>query len=244
MKSKHLLWLYIAFCSLFISKIQNVNAADEYLSAHCIDLSRVSIPNQFEYAQIIFANSAFNGAPEIASFVCMLKNRYNIDAAIETGSQYGYTTSFLASIFNEVHTVEIVSSTYEVAQNNLRNFSNTICHLGCSTEVLKNILPGLESKPLLFYLDAHWEAYWPLRDEIEEISKTHRDNCIIMIDDIKVPGRPDIGFDWSGGDECSYEYVKDKLEKAFSEYNFYYVLPKRNESKAKLVIIPKKWAPL
>lgn len=244
MISKHLLCLSVVFCSLFVSKIHSANVANQDLSAHYIDLSHVFIPNQFGHTQAMLANGAFNGAPEISSFVSMLKNRYNIEVAVETGSQYGYTTSFLASVFNEVHTIEIVPSSYQAAQNNLRHFSNAICHLGSSNEVLKDILPALESKSLLFYLDAHWEEYWPLLDELEAISKTHKDNCIIVIDDVKVPIRPDIGYDAYGEHECSYEYVKDKLGEIYSAYEFYYVLPRRIESKAKLVVIPKKWAPL
>jgi predicted O-methyltransferase YrrM len=244
MIAKHLLCLSIVFCSLFVGSIQSAYAVDKDLSDHTIDLNHAYIPNQFGFGQILYANSAFNGAPEISAFISMLKNRYNIEAAVETGSQYGYTTSFLASTFDEVHTIEIVPSTYQVAQNNLRNFSNVTCHLGSSNDVLQKILPALESKPVLFYLDAHWEEYWPLLDEIEEISKTHKDNCIIVIDDVRVPGRPDIGYDWNGDNECSYEYVKNKLEKIYSSYDFYYLLPRRIESKAKLVVIPKKWAPL
>ncbi|MBS0652626.1 MAG: hypothetical protein JSR39_03775 [Verrucomicrobia bacterium] len=244
MISKLLLCLSMFFCSLFVGKIYSANAANEDLSAHYIDLGHAFVPNQFGQAQIMLANGAFNGAPEISSFVSMLKNHYNIEAAIETGSLYGHTTAFLASIFNEVHTIEIEPSNYQITLNTLSIFPNAVCHFGSSSSVLTEILPTLESKSLLFYLDAHWQEYWPLLDELEAISKTHKDNCIIVIDDFKVPTRPDIGYDAYGEHECSFEYVKDKLGEIYSAYDFYYVLPKRVESKAKLVVLPKNWSGL
>ena len=97
-------------------------------------------------------------------------------------------------------------------------------------------------------MDAHGFDYWPLLDEIDEIGKTHKDNCIIVIDDVMVPGRDDIGCDWypkyPGSSEylsCSHEYAKDKLAGAFTEYHDMYVVPHNPEMRAKLVVIPKKW---
>lgn len=246
MISKSLLCLSVIFGSLFACQVESASISHEDGPSHYIDLSRMDIPNQFGYFQHMFARGAFNWAPEIGSFVNMLKSRYNIKAAIETGTLYGHTTIFLASIFDQVHTIEINPSNYQASVSYLRSWPNAICHLGSSEQVLKQILPGLENQSLLFYLDAHWQDYWPLLDELEEISKTHKDNCIIVIDDFKVPGRPDIPYDISGSglDECSYDYVKCKLEKIYSDYNYYYVLPKRIDSKAKLVVIPKDWGSL
>jgi len=91
----------------------------------------------------------------------------------------------------------------------------------------------------LFYLDAHWEDYWPLRDEIIEIGKTHYDNCVIVIDDCKVPGRHDIPFDQYKGKECSFEYIQDLLRFVFSGYEIDYLIPANVQNRAKLVIMPK-----
>jgi len=241
MKGKHLLSLLVIFSSFFIGNVQSARFPNADPITHHIDLRHVNLSYQMGYIDSPLAHEAFNGAPEISCFVNMLLQRYHIQAAVETGSFHAHTTRFLASIFKQVHTIEIVPENYQVAQSRLSSFPNAVCHLGSSNEVLKEILPKFEGRTLLFYLDAHWETYWPLLDELEEISKTHKDNCIIVIDDVKVPGRPDIGFDAYGEYECSYEYVKNQLEKIYSAYDYYYILPRRNESKAKLLVLPKNW---
>lgn len=185
--------------------------------------------------------SAFNNAPEIGAFVAYLKRNFSIDVAIETGTCSGSSTVFFSLLFNEVHTMEIVEEFYKGACTNLRFCNNVICHLGSSEKILAELLPSLKGKPILFYLDAHWQ-YWPLLDELEEISKTHRDNCIIIVDDFKVPGRKDIPYDSYNNHECSYEYIKDQLDKVYSEYTYHYVIPKNKHSRAKFVAIPKKWS--
>ena len=211
MKAKHFLSLSLIFFSFFIGNVQTARFPDADPITHYIDLGHVNMSYQLGYIDSNLANGAFNGAPEISLFVNMLRSRYNIHVAIETGSLYGHTATFLASTFDEIHTIEIVPSNYLTSQNTLYPFPNAVCHLGSSEEVLKELLPLLKGKSLLFYLDAHWNEYWPLLNELEEISKTHKDNCIIIIDDFKVPGRPDIAYDAYGEHECSYEYVGNAL---------------------------------
>ena len=115
-------------------------------------------------------------------------------------------------------------------------------HLGNSSQILSQILPDLSSSRILFYLDAHWLSYWPLIDELEAISNTHRDDCIIVIDDVKVPERPEIPYDvYHETEECSYEYVKDALLKVYSSHVHFYAIPKSPTSRAKLVVLPADW---
>jgi len=183
----------------------------------------------------------FNKAPELAPFFGYLKSAYLIDTVIETGTWRGKTTAFFSFLFDQVHTIEISADVYRNAKKILKPYSNITCHLGSSEKVLSQLLPSLKGRPLLFYLDAHWRQFWPLLQELNEISKTHRDNCIIVIDDFKVPERTDIPFDAYGNNECSYEYIKSGLSEIFSEYTFHYLIPKSVQCRAKFVAIPKTW---
>lgn len=45
----------------------------------------------------------------------------------------------------------------------------------------------------IFFLDAHWNSYWPLKDEIREILKL-RNKPVIIIDDFKTPNK-NFGYD-------------------------------------------------
>lgn len=184
---------------------------------------------------------AFNIAPELGGFFCFLKQKYSINTVVETGTYKGSTTLFFANNFDDVHTIDILKPFYEAAKSNFSEFPNVTCYLGSSDEVLKKILPSLKNKPIIFYLDAHWESHWPLLEELEAISKTHKDNCIIVIDDFKVPGREDIAYDRWCEKECSYEYIKDQLAKVYTEYDYHFLIPKSIDAKAKFVAIPKQW---
>jgi predicted O-methyltransferase YrrM len=210
------------------------------------------LPRVFDYSQLNPSchevNStwktgqlAFNGAPEVGAFLTYLKKTYNITTAVETGTFLGNTTVFLSLLFDDVYTIEVVENTYQSTANQLKVFPNIQCLLGSSEKVLAELLPNLKEKRALFYLDAHWEKHWPLREELKEIAKTHYDNCVIMIDDFKVPGRKDIPFDKYKGNECSIDYIREELKLVFSDYEIHYIVPMRTASRAKFVAWPKKF---
>lgn len=194
---------------------------------------------------------AFNDSPEIGTFIHMLKNDYQIEAAVETGTFLGSTAVFFSLCFDEVHTIEASTTYFTQAKDRLKKQKNIQCHYGSSDKVLRNLLPTLQDKRLLFYLDAHTyylEAeqggyhYWPILEELEEISKTHKDNCIIVIDDFKVPNTNIHGcLDLNGENELSHELIYTHLQKNFTGYDFHYLIPKNVSRAAKFVAIPKKW---
>lgn len=184
---------------------------------------------------------AFNLAPEITPIFTFLAHEYEIDTVVETGTCDGNTSIALARVFPFVHTIEVVEASYLRVKEKFSHIPNIECHLGSSEIVLQEILPTIADKRALFYLDAHWDSFWPLLDELEEISKTHQDNCIIVIDDFKVPGRRDIYYDAYGEAECSFEYIKEKLDSVYSSYTYHYLIPKSTWSRAKFIAIPTKW---
>lgn len=62
------------------------------------------------------------------------------------------------------------------------------------------------SEPFLCYLDAHWNADLPLRDEVAFILQKWP-LSVIVIDDFKVPDDSDYGFDSYDGIELSLDYL-------------------------------------
>ena len=74
-------------------------------------------------------------------------------------------------------------------------YSNIFPHSGSSEKFLEHFLAtGDDAELGLFFLDAHWENYWPLPEEIEYISETGR-KAVIVVDDFEVPGRTAFGYD-------------------------------------------------
>ena len=181
---------------------------------------------------------AFNEGPEMGAFFLLLQEEYGLDTVVETGTHQGFSTFFFANWFKEVHTVEIFGPSFWKARFAFESMPHVHCHYGSSEQVLQTLLPTLQEKPLIFYLDAHWETYWPLLDELEVISRTHKDNCVIVIDDVRVPGRSDLGFDGYGSDICELAYFRKGLEQVFTDFSSHYLLPKQSSSRGKFVAIP------
>jgi hypothetical protein len=118
--------------------------------------------------------------------------------------------------------------------------------LGNSPTVLKQLLTSWPSdKKILFYLDAHWYDYWPLNDEMMEIAKiaSVRNNCIIIIDDFKVPGRADVPFDSYKDQPLDYTFVKNALDAAIPGARISYYAPPAHlaRSRGRLIAIPSHW---
>lgn len=183
-----------------------------------------------------------NGCPDNQSLFYYIKNKYQIDVAVETGTHKAATTLFLSTYFKEVHSVELSQEFYNESKHKLRNVNNATLYLDSSQNVLEKILPNLKDKKIFFYLDAHGHSYWPLLDELSIISKTHKDNCVIVIDDCLVPGRSDITFDMWNGIPCCYDFFRENLEKVFTEYTYHYVIPEKVNRRARFMAIPKVWA--
>ncbi|MGE0197236.1 MAG: class I SAM-dependent methyltransferase [Simkaniaceae bacterium] len=208
---------------------------------HVVDFSHLKPRCDYGYDRVLWKSGqyAFNGAPELGSFIVYLKKLYDIHTVVESGTFKGCTTTYFAQLFETVHTIEIMESTFKETQKHLSFAPHVTCHLGSSDAVFKTLLPSLKGEMTLFYLDAHWQNHWPLLSELETISQTHKDNCVIIIDDFKVPGRKDIDYDKYNNDECTYEYIQEKLDKIFTHYEYHYLIPKNPQCRAKFVAYPK-----
>lgn len=66
-------------------------------------------------------------------------------------------------------------------------------------------------KPYTLFLDAHWNEYWPIIDELKLIADFKLSDSRIIIHDFKVPGFDDWGFDSYDNQQLDYDYVKDYI---------------------------------
>lgn len=152
----------------------------------------------------------------------------NITWVVETGTFKGATTKHFATWAKKVDTVEINEQNFKDASENLQTFDNVIMHFGNSSEKLEEILSALPKKGrkpnTLFFLDAHWEAYNPLLDELACIER-HGLKPYIAIHDFKVPGKPELGFDTYGSIVYEWDWIAESIEKIYGadgytvEYN-------------------------
>ena len=191
--------------------------------------------------------SAFNGDKQVQARVKQIQTQFSCPIGIETGTLRGWTTAALSDIFPKVFTIENDLTSYAVSKILLSEKKNVQLFLGNSGEVLVSLLQELkptltDNQHIFFYLDAHWNEFWPLLDELHSIDKHIGPKSVIMIDDIQVPGRPDIPFDSYNGLACSYEYVKPVLDKIYDDtYTIEYLFPSDDSVQrchAKLLICP------
>ena len=120
---------------------------------------------------------------------------------------------FKASIITsckKIYSIDIDAKRQEILKGLFATNPNIEIIIDSSDAFLKKaidtgVIPG--DKKVLFYLDAHWGKYWPLRDEIREVLK--RKQAIIVIDDFLVPYHPFHGFDAYKTEVCGWYHVND-----------------------------------
>ena len=167
-----------------------------------------------------------------------LTHVFGVKTIVETGTWKGDSTFGFAELAPYVVTIEIDKNYYdkfnERALSNkysLLNYEkvrvyikNPFCivsFLGNSpTIITENIRYWPE--PILFFLDAHWYDYHPLKDEIKAI-KLKRDS-IIAIHDFQVPNHPELGFDCLPNTTIpiNYDLIKEDLDYVNPNYKISY----------------------
>jgi hypothetical protein len=168
--------------------------------------------------------SSFNSDPIVEREIKRIKEIFNIKCAIETGTYNGETTKFLGEIFENVYSVELSDHHFNVSSRNCSNYKNVKIYKDSSEKFLSKILPTIKDEfdTFLFYLDAHWDNYWPLKDEIKEISLHLRNRAIIVIDDFFVPNR-NFQYDSYHNIRCDLSYVKEELDLCYDSFIYYYL---------------------
>lgn len=148
-----------------------------------------------------------------------------IRIVVETGTFLGSTTKHFSEWVQGVYTIENNPEYYRAAQAELGKLENVQQFQGNSAEILEVILQELNpTDKVFFFLDAHWEDFNPLLDELSLIAK-YGFKPIIAIHDFKVPGRPELGFDVYKDIIYEWDWIKEKVEAIFNpdpfivEYN-------------------------
>jgi hypothetical protein len=157
----------------------------------------------------------------------------SFDFVWETGTYRGSTTAFLATLTDKpIVTTEISPRNFGFASARLRSFSNVRQELGDSVSVLRRDKTAFGPDQLgFFYLDAHWNEYLPLADELGVIRDYWRD-YVIVVDDFQVPDDAGYRFDDYGpGRALTLDYLPREVRSG--SRLFWPSLPSAEEDGAK-----------
>lgn len=120
-----------------------------------------------------------------------LRDRLDLERAIETGTYRGAGTVVLASVFPEVVTIELDEGLHRRAAQRFAQRPRITTRQGSSGTELQSLVDA--ARPTLYWLDAHWSGgvtggrhdECPLLSELESIAGGHPDDCI-LIDDARL----------------------------------------------------------
>jgi hypothetical protein len=126
-----------------------------------------------------------------------MKKVFACDVFIETGTLEGETAFSAAAIFDQVYSVELAENFFKAAQNR-NTYSNVFLYHDSSDCFLESLLPHIQDKRKLFWLDAHFSGgntatlidegtdlpKSPIWGELIAIFKNNLQSSVILIDDI------------------------------------------------------------
>jgi len=162
--------------------------------------------------------------PQLLEWTLDLSKQFNLKTFCETGTYHGGTAQIVSQYFDKIITIENNIDFYNIAKNALQNTKNCDVYLGNSPEVMEQCLEKNDSS-IFFFLDAHWEHYWPLLDELKVIKEKNL-KPVIAIHDFYVPdenGNAKFGFDHYHGQPLNFDYIKSSVESIYGEnYNIKY----------------------
>ena len=160
------------------------------------------------------SNQPFEGDEMIGHAIKALMGRWMVSAIIETGTEYGATAIALRKFGLPTFTIEVDEGLFlDHYKNLLKSMVIPIC--GPSPQVLPELI-RLYNRVLL-YLDAHSMSGTVVKNELKVIAEYTHKPPVIVVHDVKVPGK-DFGYDiCTDGTELTFEYFSDLLPAIYPD---------------------------
>jgi hypothetical protein len=200
---------------------------------------------------------SFLHEPQMIIDVNLIRNTFPCDIVVETGTHVGDSIEILLNHFNKIYSCEINDEFYESSKNRYKDVSEDILQIqkGNSPECLESFFKEIGHDKFLLYLDAHWQAQWPLLNELETVKKfnykpfiaIHDFDCGLLHED---GWRYDQYFDYDENNNRTYhhlnwEYIKDKIISIYGEDGYVFEVSQKaltlasNDKRGCAFIYPK-----
>jgi hypothetical protein len=188
-----------------------------------------------------FQDQPFNADVYVCVEFLKLKKQYDVKTAIETGSCLFSTTKWLGENFESVYTAEINHSYAVHGYHRVEKMPNVVAKIQDSVSFLKELtLLG----SCIFFLDAHWNDFCPLQDELDVIANMKGiEPPVIVIHDFYT-GNEELGYDSYLNQRFDYEWIKEKIDLIAKnmdcEYTYYYNTDSIGAKRGLIYITPQK----
>lgn len=165
--------------------------------------------------------------PDLVLIIKKLQADFRLLNFVETGTYDGETSIAMSLLFERVFTCDVKDWKRRLEFYYARNL---VYETKSSPEFLRAHLPEIRTRSL-FYLDAHWGAYWPLRDELAIVFGQCQ-NPVILIDDFDAGNG--LFFDQYKDQKLGFTYIADHIP---ADYKFC-LNPWSNRNRGMIFIFP------
>lgn len=192
-----------------------------------------------------FQELPFNGDRFVCKEFIKLKEKFDLNVAVETGSCLYSTTKWLGENFTNVHTIELSEEYSKHGIHKVSGMPNVHPQIGDSVSFLERMCETLTTNDkCIFFLDAHWGQNCPLMQELDVLAKIKTNlPPVIAIHDFYT-GDEKLGWDEYNGQRFDYKWIEPKikaLERAHNcSYFHYYNTEAENGMRGLIYIIPVK----
>lgn len=165
--------------------------------------------------------------PNLVVIIRKLQADFRLLNFVETGTYDGETSLAMSLLFERVFTCDVKDWKRRIDFYYARNLTY---ETKSSPDFLRAHLAEIRGQSL-FYLDAHWGAYWPLREELDIVFGQCQ-NPVILIDDFDAGNG--LYFDQYGDQKLGFDYIADRIP---ADYKFC-VNPWSNRNRGMIFIFP------
>lgn len=148
---------------------------------------------------------------QFVALVKELRSKFNLLNFVETGTHEGETSFFFSGIFDWVFTCDVRDYPKRA---HFYFKDNIVYEVMDSPEFLRKHLAQI-SEHSIFFLDAHWEKRWPLREELQVIF-SRCELPIVLIDDFDVGHG--LSYDTYQGKKLDFDYIKDLIPSTYHSF--------------------------
>ncbi len=168
--------------------------------------------------EVIALAAPFHDDPVLLAVIDSIIRGQRLTHFVETGTEAGSSLLYMADTYPQLerlYSCEAHVPTYKQAAENLKAHRQRVSlFIGKSLDFLARfgeMMAYVMEQPALFWLDAHSHGFGTdLPEELAFIT-AHWSGGYILVDDIRVPGRPDFGYDVYKRGPLSWELIEGSL---------------------------------